>query len=121
MAKEDKIANEIMSDAELDGVAGGGLTDTARDGMQLYLRGKLSFEQAQDTALVAKTLHGMGYSGYKQTGLLLDNVYTDKSGNTMSGPEFWKKFGEENGAAILKEREATLDKGQLAVAYITNY
>ena len=121
MAEEKKIADEMMSEAELDGVAGGGLTDTARDGFQLYLRGQLSFEQAQDTALVAKTLHGMGYSGYKQTGLLLDNIYTDKSGNTMSGPEFWKKFGEENGAPILKDREARLDKGMLDIAYITAY
>ena len=121
MADEKKFADEVLSDAELDGVAGGGLTDTARDGMQLYLRGYLSFEQAQDTALVAKTLHDMGYSGYKQTGLLLDNVYTDKSGNVMSGPAFWKKFGEENGAEILKDREATLDKGMLEIAYITKF
>ena len=121
MADEKILKDEVMSDAELDGVAGGGLTDTVRDGFQLYLRGFLSFEEAQDASLITKTLHGMGYSGYKQTGLLIDNVYTDKSGNTMSGPEFWKKFGEENGAAIQKDREATLDKGMLDIAYITNY
>ena len=121
MAEEKKISNEVMSDAELDGVAGGGLTDTVRDGMQLYLRGFLSFEQAQDTALITKTLHGMGYSGYKQTGLLVDNIYTDRSGNSMSGPDFWKKFGKENGAAIMKDREARLDKGMLDIAYITAY
>ena len=121
MAEEKKIANEMMSDVELDGVAGGGLTDTARDGMQLYLRGFLSFEQAQDTALITKTLHGMGYSGYKQTGLLVDNVYTDKSCNTLSGPAFWQKFGEENGAAIIKDRESTLDESLLGIANITAY
>lgn len=121
MAEEKILKNEIISDEELDGVAGGGLTDTARDGMQLYLHGKLSFEQAQNAALIAKTLHDMGYSGYKQTGLLLDNVYTDKSGNVMSGPAFWKKFGEENGVAILKDREARLDKGMLDIAYITEF
>ena len=121
MAEEKKIADEVMSEAELDGVAGGGLTDIARDGLQLYLRGFLSFEQAQDAGLITKTLHGMGYSGYKQTGLLEDNVYTDKSGNTLSGPAFWQKFGEENGAGILKDREATLDKGMLGIANITAY
>ena len=121
MAEEKILKDEVMSESELDGVAGGGLTDIARDGLQLYLRGKLSFEQVKDASLIAKTLHGMGYSGYKQTGLWEDNVYTDRNGNTMSGPDFWKKFGEENGAAIIKDREARLDKGMLDIAYITAY
>ena len=119
--KNDKFTDEMLSDEQLDDVSGGGLTDIARDGLQLYLRGKLSFEQAQDAELITKTIHGMGYSGYKQTGLLQDNVYTDRNGNTMSGSDFWKKFGEENGAAILKDREATLDEGLLGIAYITAY
>ena len=121
MANEDKIAKEMLTDEELDKVAGGGLTDTVRDGLQLYLRGKLSFEQVNDTSLIAKTLHDMGYSGYKQTGLLVDNVYTDKSCNTLSGPAFWQKFGEENGAAIIKDRESTLDESLLGIANITAY
>ena len=121
MAKEKILKDEVMSESELDGVAGGGVTDTVRDGLQLYLRGKLSFEQMQDAGLIAKTLHDMGYSGYKQTGLLVDNVYTDRNGNPLSGPDFWKKFGEENGAAILKDRESTLDEGILGIANITAY
>ena len=121
MAKEKILKDEVMSESELDGVAGGGLTDTVRDGLQLYLRGKLSFEQVKDASLIAKTLHDMGYSGYKQTGLWEDNVYTDRNGNTLSGPDFWKKFGEENGAAVLKDRESTLDEGLLGIANITAY
>ena len=112
---------EQLSDEELEKVAGGGFSDIIRDGMQLYLRGKLSFEQAKNPALIAETLHGMGYSGYKQTELLVDNIYTDRSGNVLSGSEFWKKFGEENGAEILKDREATLDKDMLDIAYITKF
>ena len=47
MAKEDKFADEMLSNNELDKVSGGGITDVARDGMQLYLYGKLNFEDAQ--------------------------------------------------------------------------
>lgn len=117
--KDEKIlANEKLSDEELEQVSGGGITDTIRDGMQMYLRGILRYDQVTDAAVITKTLHGMGYTGYKQTGLLEDNIYRDKSGNQLRGPEFWDKFGEETGAKIIKEREATLTKGELALAYL---
>lgn len=117
--KDEKIlANEKLSDEELEQVSGGGITDTIRDGMQMYLRGILTLDQATDHTVIAKTLHGMGYSGYKQTGLLEDNIYFDKSGKQLKGPDFWQKFGEETGATIIKDREATLTKGQLELAYL---
>ena len=117
--KDEKIlANEKLSDEELEQVSGGGVTDIIRDGYQMYLRGILSRDQVTDAALITKTLHGMGYPGYKQTGLLEDNIYFDKNGRKLSGPEFWDKFGEETGAKIIKEREATLSEGDLALAYL---
>ena len=122
MAKEDKFADEMLSNNELDKVSGGGITDIARDGMQLYLYGKLSFEDAQIPEMIAATLYGMGYRGYKQTKPWADNVYVDRSGNKMKGPDFWKKFGEENGLSILKDREEVLaQKKLLCIANITDY
>ena len=39
MDKEDKFADEVMSDAELDNVAGGGGPETAEDSKLLYEHG----------------------------------------------------------------------------------
>jgi len=119
MIDEKILQNEKLSDEQLENVSGGGVTDNIRDGYQMYLRGKLSYDQITDTAAVAKVLHGMGYTGYKQTGVFEDNIYFDKEGNQLKGPAFWKKFGEETGATIIKEREATLTKGELSIAYLT--
>ena len=119
MVNEDKFANEMLTDDELDGVSGGGTIEIIRDGYQMYLRGILSYDQVTNADLITKTLHGMGYTGYKQTGVLEDNIYRDKNGNQLRGPAFWKKFGEETGATIIKEREATLTQGELSIAYLT--
>ena len=117
MVNEDKFANEMLTDDELDGVSGGGITDIIRDGYQMYLRGILKRDQVADADLITETLHGMGYTGY-QNGVLEDNIYRDKNGNQLRGPEFWDTFGEETGAKIIKEREKTLSQGDLAIAYI---
>ena len=116
------LENEVLNDEQLAKVAGGGFSDTVRDGIQLYLHGKISIDEIYDNENVTKILHGMGYKGYQQTNLTKDNVYADKSGNVLSGPEFWKKFGADNGISISKERENVVkEKGLSGFAYITEY
>ena len=116
------LENEILNDEQLEKVAGGGFSDTVRDGVQLYLHGKISIDEIYDTANITKILHGMGYTGYQQTDLTKDNVYTDKSGNVLSGPEFWKKFGAENGMTISKDRENVVkERGLAGFANIAEY
>ena len=95
---------------------------TVRDGVKLYLHGKISIDEIYDNANITKILHGMGYSGYQQAELTKDNVYTDKSGNVLSGPKFWKQFGADNGTSISKERENIInERGLSGFANISEY
>ncbi len=96
MAKE-ILKDEILSDDELDNVAGGNRLETFADGEELRKRGLLSAEDALQSAPVRNLLHKMGYTGYKDNGGLINaNVYTDKSGNVITRDQFWKNFDAEN-------------------------
>ena len=103
MADEKILKDEMMSDDELDGVAGGNRLETFADGNELYKRGLLTEDQALKSEPIRELLHKMGYAGYKDNGGLLNaNVYTDKSGNTITREQFWKNFDTENGTKIIK-------------------
>ena len=103
MADKDKYANEILSDDELEGVAGGNRLETHGDGDELYKRGLLTSDQVLNSESVREMLHKMGYSGYKDNGGLVNsNIYTDKSGNTITREQFWKNFDAENGTKIIR-------------------
>ena len=96
MAKE-ILKDEILSDDELDNVAGGNRLETFADGEELRKRGLLSAKDALQSAPVRNLLHKMGYTGYKDNGGLVNaNVYTDKSGNVITRDQFWKNFDAEN-------------------------
>lgn len=102
MAKE-ILKDEILSDEELDGVAGGNRLETFGDGNELYKRGLLTEEQSLSSAPVRNKLHSMGYAGYKDNGGILNaNIYTDKDGNQISREQFWKNFDAENGTKIIR-------------------
>lgn len=103
MADEKKFADELLSDDELDNVAGGNRLETYGDGSELYKRGLLTEEQALHSSPVRDILHKMGYTGYKDNGGIINgNVYTDKSGNTITREQFWKNFDAENGTKIIR-------------------
>ena len=100
---EEIFKDEVLSDEELDNVAGGNRLETFGDGNELYKRGLLSEEDALQSAPVRNVLHKMGYTGYKDNGGLINaNVYTDKSGNMISREQFWKNFDAENGTKIIR-------------------
>ena len=100
---DEKFTNEIMSDNELDNVAGGTRLETYEDGDELYKRGLLSADDALHSAPVRDMLHKMGYTGYKDNGGIVNgNIYTDKSGNTISREDFWKNFDADNGTKIIR-------------------
>lgn len=102
MAKE-ILKDEILSDDELDNVAGGTRIETFQDGNELYKRGLLTEDQALRSAPVRDMLHKMGYAGYQDKGGIINgNIYTDKSGNTISREQFWKNFDAENGTKIIR-------------------
>ena len=103
MADEKILKDEMLSDDELDGVAGGTRLETFADGNELYKRGLLSAEDALSQAPVRNMLHKMGYAGYEDKGGIINgNIYTDKSGNTITRDEFWKNFDAENGTKIIR-------------------
>ncbi|MBR6013677.1 MAG: hypothetical protein IK062_07840 [Selenomonadaceae bacterium] len=95
--------DEILSEEELDNVAGGTRIETYSDGNELYKRGLLTEEQAIHSAPVREMLHKLGYSGYVDNGgIIKSNIYTDKNGNNISREDFWKNFDAENGTRIIK-------------------
>ena len=103
MAEEKILKDEVLSEAELDGVAGGNRAETYADGDELVKRGLLTEDQSYSSAPVRDLLHKMGYSGYKDNGGIINgNIYTDKSGNIISREQFWKNFDAENGTQIIR-------------------
>ena len=103
MADEKILKDEIMSDDELDNVAGGTRLETYEDGDELYKRGLLSEEDALHSAPVRDKLHELGYTGYKDNGGIINgNIYTDKKGSTLSREDFWKNFDADNGTKIIR-------------------
>ena len=103
MADEKILKDEILTDEELNGVAGGNRLETYGDGNELYKRGLLTDEQALSSSPVRDKLHELGYVGYKDLGgIIKDNIYTDKQGNQISREQFWKNFDAENGTKIIR-------------------
>ena len=47
------LKNKILSDEQLEKVSGGGFSDTVRDGLQLYLYGKISIDEIYDNANIS--------------------------------------------------------------------
>ena len=103
MADEKIFKDEVLSDDELDNIAGGNRLETFADGNELYKRGLLTEDQALKSAPVRELMHKMGYAGYKDNGGIINaNIYTDKSGNVITREQFWKNFDAENGTKIIK-------------------
>ena len=97
-----KYENAKMDDSELDQVAGGTIIETMSDSVELYKRGLLNSEY-EGCSAVRKKLHSMGYTGYEDKGgIINDNVYTDKNGNTLSRAVFCKNFDAENGNKVIR-------------------
>ena len=97
------LKDEILSDEELNGVAGGTIFETLGDGNELYKRGLLSTEDSLHSSPVRNVLHKMGYTGYQDKGGLINgNIYTDKAGNTITREQFWKNFDAENNTKIIR-------------------
>lgn len=100
---KDKFAGKKLADDQLEGVAGGTRLETYSDGDELRKRGLLSQEDALHSSPVRNKLHELGYTGYKDNGGIINgNIYTDKSGNTISREQFWKNFDADNGTKIIK-------------------
>ena len=96
MAEEKKFADEVMRDAELDGVAGGTRAETYADGYELVKRGLLSEEDALSSSKVRETIHNLGYKYKDHGGMALlgakSNEYFNKEGKRVSRDDFWKNF-----------------------------
>ena len=103
MADEKIFKDEVLSDDELDNIAGGNRLETFADGNELYKRGLLTEDQALKSAPVRELLHKMGYAGYEDKGGIINaNIYKDKNGTLITREQFWKNFDAENGTKIIK-------------------
>lgn len=106
MIDEKILKEEILSDEELENVAGGTIDQTLADGNELYKRGLLSAGDALKSTPVRELLHKMGYKYVDHGGIKLfggkDNEYFDKAGESVSREDFWKNFDAENGTKIIR-------------------
>ncbi len=100
MAEEKILKDEILSDEELDGVAGGTRIETFQDGEELRKRGLISEEDALSSSKVRETIHKLGYKYVDHGGVKMfggkDNEYFNKKGESVSRDQFWKNFDAEN-------------------------
>ena len=104
--KDDKFADEMLTDDELDKIAGGTGIETFDDGCELYNRGLISEEDIVNFSKVSETLHNLGYK-YKyneEMGIFKSeyNEYFTKDGVSVSRDNFWKNFDAENGTKIIR-------------------
>ena len=106
MAEEKILKDELLSDEELDNVAGGTRAETYADGNELYKRGLISAEDAESSSGVREALHKLGYKYKDHGGLAIfgakNNEYFDKNGASVSREDFWKNFDKENGTTIIR-------------------
>ena len=104
MADEKILKDELLSDEELDGVAGGTRAQTYADGNELVKRGLISEEDALSSSKVREAIHDLGYKYKDHGGMALfgakDNEYFNKDGVGISRDDFWKNFDAENGTKI---------------------
>ena len=106
MADKKILAEEILDDEQLEGVAGGTRVETYADGDELYKRGLLSEDDALRSSSVRDVLHQMGYKYVDHGGMAIfgakNNEYFNKQGKSISRDEFWKNFDAENGTKIIR-------------------
>ena len=99
--------NEILSEEELDNVAGGTRLETYGDGNELYKRGLLSADDALSSSKVRDALHNLGYKYEDHGGLAIfgakNNAYFNKNGVSVNREDFWKNFDAENGTKIIRD------------------
>ena len=106
MADEKILKDEVLSDEELDGVAGGTRAETYADGDELVKRGIISEEDALSSSKVRDAIHNLGYKYKDHGGMALfgakNNEYFNKDGVGISRDQFWKNFDAENGTKIIR-------------------
>ena len=104
MADEKIFKDEILSDEELDGVAGGNRIETYQDGNELLKRGLISEDDALSSSKVREAIHKLGYKYVDHGGVKMfggkDNEYFNKKGESVTREEFWKNFDAENKGLI---------------------
>lgn len=95
MADKDKFADEVISDDELNNVAGGTIAETVADSFDLYRRG-LTDKIYVGSERTRRVINFKGNEYKDHGGLFKPNEYYDKSGNPTSRENFWKEFDKQN-------------------------
>ena len=110
MADEKILKDEVLSDSELDNVAGGTFVETMDDLEAFNKRGIDIFQYKSLTEL----MNHYGYKGFEEHSVINGdpnnfvpdmnnaNVYVNKNGQRISRETFWKNFDAENGTHIIK-------------------
>ena len=95
MAVEDKFADEMLSEADLDKVTGGTIAETIADSLELYRRG-LTDKIYAGSERTRRVINFKGNDYKDHGGLFKPNEYYDKLGNPTNRENFWKEFDLQN-------------------------
>ena len=95
MAEEGKIADEMLSEEDLDKITGGTIAETAADSFALYRRG-LTDKAYVGSERTRRVINFRGNEYKDHGGLFKPNEYYDKAGNLTSRENFWKEFDLQN-------------------------
>ena len=109
MADKDKFADEVMSDEELDNVAGGTIAETAADSFDLYRRG-LTDKVYVGSERIRRVMNFKGNEYKDHGGLFKPNEYYDSSGNLTSRENYWKEFDMKNQTEPVPVTEVVKEK-----------
>ena len=95
MVEEDKFADEVINDEELDKVTGGTIAETVADSFELYRRG-LTDKIYVGSERTSRIINFRGNEYKNHGGLFKPNEYYDKLGNPTSRENFWNEFDLQN-------------------------
>ncbi|MBQ3444132.1 MAG: hypothetical protein IJG33_12910 [Selenomonadaceae bacterium] len=94
MTDEKKIADEKLSEDELDNITGGTIAETAADSFDLYRRGIVE-DVYVGSERTRRAINVMGYKYEDKGGLFKPNKYYDHKGNPVDRGQFWEDFDNQ--------------------------
>ena len=95
MAVEEKFADEMLNEEDLNKVTGGTIAETIADSFALYRRG-LTDKVYGSSERTRRVINFKGNEYKDHGGLFKPNEYYDKLGNPTNRENFWEEFDLQN-------------------------
>lgn len=113
------MADEKLSEEELDKVTGGTIAETAADSFDLYRRGLVE-DVYVGSERTRRAINTLGYKYGDKGGLFKPNEYYDRLGNPVDRGQFWQDLDKQYQTEavpvidVIREKTAQCVEGALA-------